>query len=155
LDGLAWLACDRSQPTRAARLFGAADELRVRTGAAPHPPWRAEHERYVSAARAQLGDQAFSAAWADGRAQPLDEMISFALEDDAPGLVSPSEELSPREREVAILIARGHTNREIATMLVISEWTVDTHVRHILTKLHVRSRAQVAVWAVERGLTAT
>jgi DNA-binding NarL/FixJ family response regulator len=61
------------------------------------------------------------------------------------------DDLTPREQEVALLIARGHTNREIAEVLVISEWTVDTHVRHILTKLGQRSRAQVAAWVAERG----
>jgi non-specific serine/threonine protein kinase len=157
LDGLAWVACHRSEASRAARLFGAADGLRERTGAAPHPPWRVEHERYVAAARGQLGDREFTAAWTAGRAQPLESTIAFALEVDAPSTaaaVAGSDALSPREREVAILIARGHTNREIATSLVISEWTVETHVRHILTKLHVRSRAQVAAWAVERRLSA-
>jgi non-specific serine/threonine protein kinase len=60
--------------------------------------------------------------------------------------------LTGREREVAVLIARGLSNRQIAEALVIAEWTVDTHVRHILNKLGFRSRAQVAAWATERGL---
>ena len=51
-------------------------------------------------------------------------------------------------------MVRGHTNREIASSLVITEWTVDTHVRHILGKLGLRSRTQVAAWAVQRGLVA-
>jgi DNA-binding NarL/FixJ family response regulator len=59
--------------------------------------------------------------------------------------------LSRREREVATLIAHGLTNREIAEALVISELTADTHVRHILRKLGVRSRAQVATWVTEQG----
>ncbi|HEY7065099.1 MAG TPA: helix-turn-helix transcriptional regulator, partial [Chloroflexota bacterium] len=46
----------------------------------------------------------------------------------------------------------GCTNRQIAEQLVISQWTADTHVRHILTKLDFRSRAQVAVWATAQGL---
>jgi DNA-binding NarL/FixJ family response regulator len=73
----------------------------------------------------------------------------------APALTSRVDALSPREREVAVLIAQGHTNRAIADRLVITEWTVDSHVRHILAKLTLRSRAQVAVWAVERGLVAS
>jgi CRP-like cAMP-binding protein len=60
--------------------------------------------------------------------------------------------LSPREREVAVLIAQGLTNREIAAGLVVTERTAATHVEHILNKLGLRSRAQVAVWAVARGL---
>ena len=53
---------------------------------------------------------------------------------------------------MAALIAQGLTNRQIAEQLVISEWTADTHVRHILTKLDFRSRTQVAGWATEQGL---
>jgi DNA-binding NarL/FixJ family response regulator len=62
--------------------------------------------------------------------------------------------LSEREREVAVLIARGCTNREIARELVIAEATAVRHVANILSRLGLRSRAQVAVWVVERGLVA-
>jgi len=60
--------------------------------------------------------------------------------------------LTAREREVAALIARGLTNRQIAEALVVAEGTVNIHVSHILAKLELRSRAQVAVWAAEHGL---
>jgi DNA-binding NarL/FixJ family response regulator len=60
--------------------------------------------------------------------------------------------LSAREREVATLIARGCSNREIAEALVIAEATAVRHVANILNKLGLRSRARVAVWAVQRGL---
>jgi DNA-binding NarL/FixJ family response regulator len=60
--------------------------------------------------------------------------------------------LSPRELEVAVLIAQGLTNREIAAGLVVTERTAATHVEHILNKLGLRSRAQVAVWASAQGL---
>jgi CRP-like cAMP-binding protein len=60
--------------------------------------------------------------------------------------------LSPREQEVAVLIAQGLTNREIAAGLVVTERTAATHIEHILNKLGLRSRAQVAVWAAEQGL---
>jgi DNA-binding CsgD family transcriptional regulator len=60
--------------------------------------------------------------------------------------------LTDREREVAILIARGKSNREIADHLVVSYRTVETHVGAILSKLAFSSRAQIAVWAVEKGL---
>ena len=59
--------------------------------------------------------------------------------------------LTDREREVVRLIVRGHTNREIATDLVIAEGTAVRHVANILNKLGLKSRAQVAVWAVERA----
>lgn len=60
--------------------------------------------------------------------------------------------LTEREREVAILIAQGKTNREIAGLLVISERTAEGHVNNILGKLGFPSRAQIAAWVVERGL---
>ena len=55
-----------------------------------------------------------------------------------------SEALTDREREVASLLAQGRSNREIATELVISESTTEVHVKHILSKLGLRSRSQVA-----------
>src|SRR5436305_1243526 len=58
-----------------------------------------------------------------------------------------------REREVADLIGAGLTNREIARFLVISEATVKVHVRHILEKLHARSRAEVASRLIVRQAT--
>jgi len=60
--------------------------------------------------------------------------------------------LTQREREVAVLIARGKANRVIADELVVSYRTVETHVGAILSKLGFNSRAQIAVWAVEVGL---
>jgi DNA-binding CsgD family transcriptional regulator/tetratricopeptide (TPR) repeat protein len=60
--------------------------------------------------------------------------------------------LTPRERDVARLVAEGKSNREIAGTLVLSERTVENHVSNILMKLGFDSRAQVAVWAVETGL---
>jgi DNA-binding NarL/FixJ family response regulator len=60
--------------------------------------------------------------------------------------------LTAREREVAALIAQGKTSREIADLLVVSERTAEGHVSNILGKLGFTSRAQIAVWVVERGL---
>ena len=60
--------------------------------------------------------------------------------------------LTEREREVAVLIAQGKANREIAETLVVSLRTVETHVSTILSKLNVSSRSRIVVWAVEVGL---
>ena len=61
-----------------------------------------------------------------------------------------STELTPREWEVAALVVRGWSNRQIAQALVLSERTVDTHVRHMLSKLGLVSRAQIAAWFVDQ-----
>jgi DNA-binding CsgD family transcriptional regulator len=60
--------------------------------------------------------------------------------------------LTLREREVARFLLQGKSNREIAEALVLSERTVENHIGNILTKLGFTSRAQIAVWAVEKGL---
>jgi two-component system nitrate/nitrite response regulator NarL len=65
-----------------------------------------------------------------------------------------TDPLTRREREVVALVARGRTNLQIADELVISERTVEAHVSNSLGKLNIASRAQLAVWASERGLLA-
>jgi DNA-binding NarL/FixJ family response regulator len=62
------------------------------------------------------------------------------------------ERLTPRERDVASLIARGFTSPRVAEILVISERTADAHADHIRGKLGLHSRAEIAAWAVEHGL---
>ncbi len=64
----------------------------------------------------------------------------------------PPSPLSPREQEVVRLVAQDLTNREIAERLVITERTAANHIEHILTKLGLRSRLQIALWAKEHGL---
>ena len=88
-----------------------------------------------------------------GAALSIADAAGLALLDPStaksPPPVSP---LSPRERQVGQLIADGLTNREIAHALSITEKTVGSHIDHIMTKLGLRSRTLIAVWAVDNGL---
>jgi DNA-binding NarL/FixJ family response regulator len=80
-----------------------------------------------------------------------DRAIDYALSDDEIAQSQAPHPLSPREHEVAELIARGLTSKEIAAQLVVSEKTVDTHADHIRQKLGLRSRAEIATWMATRA----
>jgi DNA-binding CsgD family transcriptional regulator len=79
------------------------------------------------------------------RAQALSEKLGSAAA-HAPLRSSESDGLTAREQEIARLVADGRSNREIAATLVITEGTVEVHVKHIMSKLRFRSRTQVAGW---------
>jgi non-specific serine/threonine protein kinase len=113
----------------------------------------------LATARSQLGVNEFERAWTRGSAMGFDQAAGRALVPPPtperlhaePASTGP---LTERECEVVVLIAQGRSNREIADALVIAERTAEAHVSHVLTKLGLRSRAQVAVWAVEHGMLA-
>ncbi len=152
LMGIAGAAALRRQYEQAARLFAAAEALRTFLGRHRSIADQADFDKRVASTRAGLEDTAFAAAWTRGTTMTLEEAVEAAL---APIESLPAGQhaslLTPREREVVALIAQGLSNREIASRLVISERTADTHVQHILNKLGVSSRVQVAAWAVEHG----
>jgi len=91
LNGFAGVAGEMGQPVRAARLFGAAEALRETIGLSRQSDERAIYDRSVAAVRAQLEEAAFAAAWAEGRAMPLEQAIAEALAG-----TDPSAEISAR-----------------------------------------------------------
>jgi predicted ATPase/DNA-binding CsgD family transcriptional regulator len=117
------------------------------------PDELADWDGLVQMARRQLGDDAFGEAWALGEGLALEQAIALAVERPARTVAQkPSDPLaclSPRQHEVALLVARGLSNKEVAAELVLSERTVEAHVTHTLNKLGVRSRAQLAVLAAQ------
>jgi NarL family two-component system response regulator LiaR len=84
----------------------------------------------------------------------LDPAVAARLVDALAGPpgAAPAERLTPREREVLALLARGYANKRIARELGVAEKTVKTHVGHVLAKLGVTDRTQAALLAVREGL---
>jgi DNA-binding NarL/FixJ family response regulator len=144
------IAAAQAQPRRALRLAGAAASLRARVEV--ELPFATQHrlDSQLEQARRALGPDA-TVVYEQGRALSFEAAIAEAL---AVGTPERSESntarpdlLTPRECDVAMLIARGYSNRQVAEELVIGEATVATHVQHILQKLQLASRTQVAIWA--------
>ena len=152
----------RGQPVRSARLWGTAEVLRETIGAVLSPVEVRMYGPSQTAARDQLGEVAWEAAWAEGRTMTSEQAAQYALSGVVPGppAVSavhkkppanePLQVLTRRQEEVAALVARGLTNRQIATELSISEHTVATHVGKIMRKLGLSSRSQLAVWVADQ-----
>ena len=166
LEGMASLAAALGETTRAARLWGAAEIAREVTGIALPPPERGLHEPYLASARFRLGETTWEEALAEGRAMALEEVAEYALSKEAdqpeakigqdPSVQDePTDDLTRREQEIALLVARGLTNRQISRELSISERTAGNHVAKILKKLGLRSRTQIASWATETQLPNT
>jgi non-specific serine/threonine protein kinase len=149
--GLGKVAALQGEPKRAARLWGAAEALREYMGMSlsQFDLAHSGYERDLAHARSSLDESTWVAAWSEGRAMSPEQAIEYALstEDTSPQAVSepraPSDPLTRREREVALLVAQGCTNRRIAQELSISEHTVENHVAHILKKLDLHSREQI------------
>jgi len=174
------VARGQEQPFQAARLFATAEAALEEIGSSMQPAQDPRYETYVAEIRDQLGEDPFAAAWAEGRAMRLEDAIGAALAPDphaqpkltadkgsgrpaarlrasnsgAPTFAQATPEgLTRREQEVVALLARGLTNRQIATELTITERTAETHVGKILSKLNLSRRAQLTAWAVSHDLS--
>jgi serine/threonine-protein kinase PknK len=159
IEALAWIASSEGDGERAAVLLGAAETIWRAMGMSlvALPTFWSLHVQGEGRARAVMKDQAFQDACARGRALPVSEAIVYALgepraEPSADDAAGPA--LTRRESQVSQLVADGLSNREIASRLVISPRTAETHVENILRKLNFTARAQVASWVTEqRGQT--
>lgn len=103
------------------------------------------------------GHKAFDVAFARGRTMTIEEGVAFAIEciqpsRSAPPVKSaPQTGLTPRQVEIARLVAGDLTNRQIAARLFLSERTVETHLTNILNWLGLNSRVQLARWLAEQA----
>lgn len=152
-EGLAWTAVARGDFERAARLLGAAEILARSTVRLAHAITGVLGDKMRNEVREALGAKAFQEIFDSGAALSLDEAIDYALgRVSSPARTAPvvseaaADVLTRREKDVARLVAAGHSNKRIAADLVISVRTAETHVEHILTKLGFTSRTQIAGW---------
>ncbi|GAA4614209.1 LuxR family transcriptional regulator [Actinoallomurus liliacearum] len=158
MEVLCWIAAAEEDHERAARLVGALETVWNAVGA---PLSGFGHlGRYRDACRSRirgvLGDRAFEAAVDQGAALSYEEALSYALEERPHTDVSPAggrspSVLTPREMEVARLVAQGMRNKDIAAKLVIAHRTAEGHVERIMTKLGFASRAQIAAWVTAQS----
>jgi predicted ATPase/class 3 adenylate cyclase/DNA-binding CsgD family transcriptional regulator len=158
LEKFASVVAAQGEFTWAARLWGSAEVLREVIGAPRSPFERVSYDRAVTAARAQIAEKVFDAAWAQGRAMTPEQALAahvsevISTEPPAPPLPTYPDGLTAREVEVLRLVAAGASNQEIADTLVISERTVNSHLVHIFNKLGVNSRAAAAAFAIRQKL---
>jgi non-specific serine/threonine protein kinase len=154
LDGLAWVAGSAGQLERASLLLGAGAALREEIGSPLLPYAQAHHDACEASVRAGLGEDRYRSWWEQGYGLARERVVAVALEDALPAerraplpvASDDADELSARELEVARLVAGGLSNPAIAADLFVSVATVKTHVSHILAKLGLESRVQLANW---------
>lgn len=161
LEALAWM-CVEADVDRAVRLLGAASAQfeRIQTSTEALPGLHVHHLACVERARALLGNERYDAVHAEGAAIAPLASVDLALAESTAAPVRRTRGkarasapvrtgLTKRELEIAGLVARGMSNKDIATSLVISKRTAETHVEHILIKLGFNNRNQIAAWVAE------
>jgi predicted ATPase/DNA-binding CsgD family transcriptional regulator len=149
LDLAAWTAAASDEHERAAVLLGAASARWFSFGQQLYgsPDWQARREHYQQQTRRGLGDAAFAAAFRHGTLMTRPDMIRYGLgRHDPTDLPKTLAALTSRERDIAAMVADGLTNRQIAERLVVSHRTVEGHIGHILTKLGLQRRTELAAW---------
>jgi len=166
LEVFAWLAADAGRCQRASWLLGAAQAVWERTGGrlSGSAVLEGYHKRAAGIAEGVLGAAKYTELHAAGATRPQAQIAALTLAgadvlpeppaesgDGEQGDWLGGEALTSRERQIAELVARGLSNREIAERLVISKRTVDAHVNHIFGKLGLSSRVQLTIWL--RGRT--
>ncbi len=158
LEELASVVTAQGEVVWAARLWGAAESLRDKVRSPRPPVFRADYKRSVAAARAHLGEKAFTAAWAEGRTMTQEQVftargpVTKSTSTLAKSPTTYPDGLTRREVEVLRLVAQGLTNKQVADQLFISPRTVNTHLTSIYGKIGVSSRSAANRYAMEHHL---
>lgn len=158
IEAMAWCEAAGLRWRRAATLHGAAYSVWKHSGAtstdaAMHRFASEDVERQI---KEMLGEAAYRTAYQEGaRCSPEDAVALALLERPRTEKTSGNGKkalgvLTPRQGEIAALVAKGMSNKELAAALVISTRTAESHVEHILAKLGFTSRAQIAAWVSDR-----
>jgi DNA-binding NarL/FixJ family response regulator len=153
LDSLAMLLVNESRPRRALQVAGAAAAVRERIGSDSPPPWARECERTLSKARKAVGVELAHRLFEEGRETSIESALELAglrqHRSEPEREHSSVNSLTARQREIASLVAQGLTNQQIGRTLHVSVRTVDAHLDHIRARLEVKSRAEIAAWAIQ------
>jgi non-specific serine/threonine protein kinase len=154
LGGLALVAAARNDDERAMRLAVVVDRLSRESSLSTWPFRVKQLNETTERIRKKFGTRKSEAISNEAERMDRATALEYALGESsqAPATAMHAGPLSRREAEVATMVAAGLTNREIAQRLFIAERTAEGHVERIRNKLGVRSRTEVATWAVARGL---
>jgi predicted ATPase/DNA-binding CsgD family transcriptional regulator len=153
LEVLAWISVSRRDFERTARLRGAALSVWESIPRRLPRPLHEHAGKCEQITRGAIGAERFARLVEEGRRLDRAAAVALGLElkEQSPRTAHAERvrtPLSRRELEVAELVAKGMTDREIAAELVIAQRTAESHVQHMLTKLGFKSRSQIAAWAV-------
>jgi predicted ATPase/class 3 adenylate cyclase/DNA-binding CsgD family transcriptional regulator len=153
LECLARTANTAGRHREAARLFGAADAMRQRTGEVRFAVHQADYNTWVATLRDAFADNDFQAEWAAGAALSTQEAVAYAQRGRGKRKRSTSGwgSLTPTELDVVRLVRDGLSNKDIGTRLFISPRTVQTHLTHVYTKLGLSTRVQLVQEAAHRA----
>lgn len=168
LEAFADLVVQEGRPDLAVQLAAAASTLRETAGL--HPLSGARVQKYLAAAR-HLGEAAIAGLWSRSLKMSAEAAVGLALDPSQAtvtgsgtvpaaaarpaDLATPPGALTPREHQIAALVASGRSNKAIAGELYISPATAARHIANILAKLGFRSRTQIAVWAADQQSDST